>query len=170
MQTPYSPLALANEFIERAGEHGIEHMKLQKLVHITNGWWLAYRTEPLLNEQPEVWKYGPVFASLYNVLKEFGRTPILTKQKDNPFEPEPVIEKGSEDKKSDEVQLIDWIWQRYGAKSAFELSDITHQRNSPWRKVVEKLNSRVPFHTKIPDDVIREHYKGLKNELTANAR
>jgi uncharacterized phage-associated protein len=68
---PYSPLALANEFIVRfkPGE-GIEHMKLQKLVYCANGWWLVFNpNQPLVNKAPEVWKFGPVFPSLYHVMK-----------------------------------------------------------------------------------------------------
>lgn len=44
MAVPYTPLAVANCFLEKFGENGgIEHMKLQKLVYFSYGWWLAAR-------------------------------------------------------------------------------------------------------------------------------
>jgi uncharacterized phage-associated protein len=165
MPTPYRPLALANQFISLSGSSGLEHMKIQKLVYISYGWWLAYQPNLLLNEQPQVWKHGPVFASLYNVLKEFGRREITTKQTDNPFMLPPEID----DSDSLVDNLINWIWQRYGSKSAYELSDLTHQPGSPWEQVAREHNFRVPFHTEIPVQVIREHYRGLASEFTSSA-
>ena len=64
---PYTPLALANTFVARYGAtRTLDHMKLQKLAFYTYGWWLAYNPNPILTEAPQVWKYGPVFGSLYN--------------------------------------------------------------------------------------------------------
>ncbi len=69
----HSPLALANTFIERhAGSAGITHMKVQKLCYYAHGWWLAFENEPFLTERPQVWKFGPVFASLYAALAHHG--------------------------------------------------------------------------------------------------
>lgn len=65
MPRPYHPLAFANEFILKAQPAGVEHMKLQKLVYYSYGWWIAYHEEPILTEPPQVWRYGPVFVSLY---------------------------------------------------------------------------------------------------------
>jgi len=42
MPAPYSPIAIANNFVEQfGGVTGIEHMKLQKLVYCSYGWMLA---------------------------------------------------------------------------------------------------------------------------------
>lgn len=104
----FYPLALANTFIERHGRReGIQHMKLQKLSYFAHGWWLAYNSESFLKEKPQVWKYGPVFKSLYRILAPFGKEYINLPQKDNPFEAPEVIE----DKQI--TDLVDWVWTRY---------------------------------------------------------
>ncbi|QIE54163.1 hypothetical protein G5B40_01095 [Pikeienuella piscinae] len=70
MANAYSPLAVANEFIALGIAEGkpIEHMKAQKLVHFAHGFSLA-RDTPILNECPQVWKFGPVFSTLYQDLR-----------------------------------------------------------------------------------------------------
>lgn len=82
MPRPYRPMAFGNEFIVRAYATGIDHMKLQKLTYVAYGWWLAYQDIPVLNEQPQVWKLGPVFNSMYFALNHFGSRLISTCQND----------------------------------------------------------------------------------------
>lgn len=163
MPVPYSPLAIANNFIDQFGkEAGIEHMKLQKLVYNSYGWWLSINglDEPrLTNEGPEIWKHGPVFNSLYQVLKVFGRAPITSAQSSDPFvEPENV------DADDEHVKtFVQWIWSRYGHLSSFALSEMTHKPGTPWHRVAKENNFRIAFNTQIPDQYIIEEFNGLRN-------
>ena len=151
-----SPLALANTFIQLHGEaDGIEHMKLQKLAFYSYGWWLASEDQPLLTEGPELWRFGPVFSSLYSALAQFGARPIKAAQRPTPFGPIPLIPE--EDVRT--RAFVDWIWGRYGGYSSFRLSDLTHSKGSPWQQEAEARNYRVPLHHRIPDDTIRKYFK-----------
>ena len=89
MPAPYSSVAVANTFIEKFGSiSGIEHMKLQKLVYCSYGWWLTYYGLDgikLTEDGPEIWRHGPVFPELYQAFKVFGRKPITTIKSDGPF-------------------------------------------------------------------------------------
>lgn len=147
----YSPIDLANTFIQKySGENGIEHMKLQKLCYYAHGWWLAYKDESFLSEEPQVWRYGPVFNSLYHLLSHFGRKSITEQQKANPLKKPETI-------KDREInQLIDWVWNRYSNYSAETLSEMTHAKGTPWRILAEKYNFKVPKGLDIPDDLIKE--------------
>jgi uncharacterized phage-associated protein len=156
-ERPYRPLAFANEFIVMSRPDGAEHMKLQKLVYIAYGWWLAFHDKPILSEQPQVWTHGPVFKRLYHTLKHFGRRSIESTQRETPFEAPPRVHDGDEEVH----QLLDWVWERYGAQSSFALSDLTHRPGSPWRQVATRYNFKVPQDTHIPVDVIRDHYRKL---------
>jgi uncharacterized phage-associated protein len=60
--------------------------------------------------------------------------------------------------------LLDWIWERYGSKTAFYLSDLTHSAGSPWQTVAASYKFRVPFGTTIPVEIIKQHYRGLATE------
>ena len=159
MGVPYPPLAIANSFVSQfSGNVGIEHMKLQKLVYCSYGWWLAINglDEPrLTNEGPEIWKHGPVFASLYKVLKVFGRKPIMVPQSAAPFD-DPA-EADDDRTKS----LVRWVWGRYGHLSSFALSDLTHKPGTPWYRVATENNFRIAFHTNIPDSYIFEEFTDL---------
>lgn len=160
MPLPYTPLAIANEFIARHGASaaGIEHMKLQKLVYCANGWWLLFNPETsLTDDAPEVWKFGPVFPSLYTVLKVYGRTPISLIQSRSPFEPPDRVDADD----PDTINLIDWTWQRYGHLSSFALSDLTHKQGTSWRRLAEESNFRVPQGLDIPPAYIVDEFRRI---------
>ena len=51
----YDARAIANFFLDKAGEdkQSLDQMKIQKLVYYANGWHLALRSSPLIDEQVE---------------------------------------------------------------------------------------------------------------------
>jgi uncharacterized phage-associated protein len=159
----YTPLALANTFIDRHGHNaGIGHMKLQKLCYYAYGWWLASHNDPLLTDAPEVWQYGPVFGTLYKALRGLGGEPILRPVPDllsasSVFSDQPL----SAPKINDEevLSFIDAIWGMYGQYTAVELSNMTHRKGTPWQTEAEKNNYSVPKHYQIPDDVIKNYFR-----------
>ncbi len=153
--TKYSPLAVANWFLQHhASPNGVEHMKLQKLVYCAHGWWLAFKPEAILDEKPQVWRYGPVFSSLYHVLKPFGRSPILTPQSMGPFEDPAIV--STDDKEV--APLLEFVWKRYGHLSSFALSEMTHEKNSAWYKQAEAFGFEVPHGLEIPDEFVRSEF------------
>ena len=165
MPLPYSPLAIANNFIEQFGGQGdgIEHMKLQKLVYCSYGWWLAVHglDEPqLTTEGPEVWRHGPVFDSLYHTLKVFGRKPISKMKSSSPFSDPENVDEDDENV----IKLIEWIWERYGHLTAFSLSDMTHKAGTPWHRVVSENKFRVAFNTPIPPSYILEEFRKISGK------
>jgi uncharacterized phage-associated protein len=157
MARPYSPLAFANEFIAKSAPRGVVHMKLQKLVYLCYGWWLVGHNEPIIDEAPQVWKHGPVFASLYDTLKGFGHSSITTKQRRFWSNEPDAIDDGDQET----LALIDWVWQRYGRYDQFYLSDLTHQQGSPWYVTAESYDFRVPHDTSIPLLTIRDHFRSI---------
>lgn len=159
---PYSPLAIANTFLaEHGGEGGISHMKLQKLVFYAYGWWLAYHDQPLTNEAPEVWRYGPVFSSLYSALAQNGMEPISRPQRAVPIGTAPIVPDDDEETRS----MLEWIWDHYGKFSAGRLSDMTHADGTPWQQEAAAHNYRVPKHHPIPDARIKAHFQDKAAKL-----
>ena len=160
MDRPYTPLAFANEFIAKASGHGLEHMKLQKLVYMCYGWWLVRHDAAIMNEAPQVWQHGPVFNSLYFILNSFGHKPIEHVQSRLYGVPPERIPYGDDEAHD----LIHWVWMKYGARSAFYLSDLTHKAGSPWHQVVERYDYRVPRNTEIPIATITEHFRSIAHD------
>lgn len=157
----YSPLALANTFVaHHGGVTGITHMKLQKLAFYAYGWWLAYHDKPILTEPPEVWKFGPVFDSLYGALRPYGSAPIA-QVVTPPFGSAPLIPAHD----SNTLAWVDWVWNRYGHLSALQLSDMTHEIGTPWQIEAEAKDYRVPRHHAIPDSTTKRYFKSLAQDL-----
>lgn len=158
---PYTPLAIANNFIEKYGsQNDIEHMKLQKLIYFAYGHWLVTTSSRLTTEGPEIWKHGPAFESMYKVFRPFGSASIREPQSDSPFS-EPV-NVASDD---EEVQqLVDWIWNRYGHLSGFALSSMAHAEGTAWQRFAQVNGYRVPPNTEIPNGYIYAAFSKLFND------
>jgi uncharacterized phage-associated protein len=155
-----TPVEVANSFIARfGGSTDLTHMKLQKLVFFADGWQLGFSNLPLVNERPQVWRYGPVFKSLYNALTGYGNTPIKKPVVLNPFTgATPIIEQNDADNDS---RLIDWIWNKYGRYSAMDLSRETHAAGTPWQIMAQRYDFAVPLNLEIPNDVLQQYFRGL---------
>lgn len=153
----YKPLPVANTIINmyKGDANEVQHMKLQKLVYLSYCWWLAKNDEPFIDEKPQVWRYGPVFSSLYSALRSFGGTPIQEPQKPIFDTPPPFVDKGSKDV----LSLIDWVVGKYGKNSSSQLSSLTHETGSPWHIMAERYGFEVPLHLEIESDVIKKHYR-----------
>jgi uncharacterized phage-associated protein len=157
----YPSIHIANELLSSHGD--VSHMKLQKLLYFANGWWLATSGAPLLNESPQVWRYGPVYQYLYKIFSRFGHTNIGGPVKGNPFADEP--EKLGDSAEEQRVrQLLEWIWVEYGPKSAIQLSDETHAPGTPWRQIAEEHKFKVPFEVEISPKKDWEFFAGLAQQ------
>ena len=164
---PFAPLAIANTFLAKHGGErgGIDHMKLQKLVFYAYGWWLASHEQPLATEGPQVWRYGPVFRSLYAALAPFGMRGINSPQRAVPIGGPPIIP----DDQHEAHDLTDWVWQRYGLMSAGQLSDMTHAIGTPWQEEAAACDYRVPKGHPIPDARIKGYFERLVKELDGSS-
>lgn len=144
----YNPTEIANYFIEKYAKEGnLTPMKVIKLVYISYGWYLAIteNKERLIDEVPIAWDFGPVFPSLYQSLKGYGKSEI-TEKIPNPIKQDKIT---TEDKK-----FLDKMWDLYGRYDGVYLSALTHQDNTPWHNVYCKDCNSV-----IPDEEIYNHYK-----------
>ena len=144
----HSPAAIANAFADLAGT-AMPQMKLQKLTYIANGWNLAIAGIPLVDAQPEAWDNGPVFRSIWNRLRDLGSASGKIRDYDGSTPRAALTE--------DERAVIQHVWRKYGEKTARELSDLTHQPNTPW--------SRAYFghgrNAVISNEEVRDHYLAL---------
>lgn len=162
------PLAIANEFIRlHGGDGSINHMKIQKLVYLAQGWWLAVNGNDLVSERPQVWRYGPVFESLYRVFSPAGRAPIMQPRGTVPF-PGAIVPDLSGPIFDTERSLVEWVWGEYGHLDAIKLSDLTHAVGTPWRNIAERNRYRVPLNTEIPRNEDWEYFARLVKERGAN--
>jgi uncharacterized phage-associated protein len=77
MSAPYSSKAVANTFLDIAKANNvadISPMKLQKLIYYAHAWHLAFLGQPLIKEEVQAWKFGPVIPDVYFEFKECGNS------------------------------------------------------------------------------------------------
>jgi len=143
----YNTTTIANYFIQEKAKFGkLTSMKLIKLVYLAYAWYITLKGKenPLTNEKVQAWKYGPVFPSLYKVIKSEGKIDV---DRPLPNNKEEVIIQ-------EDAEFLDRIWDLYGKYDGVELSAMTHTEGTPWRKVYCR-----DCNSEIPDDLIIEHYK-----------
>jgi uncharacterized phage-associated protein len=143
----YSSLTVANTFLELAKEEGeaLTNMKLQKLVYLAHGYCLALLDRPMLLEQVQAWKFGPVIPELYQKLRIYGAGGVTD-----------FINGGSLDvpRASGDYAVIKAVWNAFKQYTGSQLSTMTHKAGSPWSQVW----ATGPFKV-IPAEIIQSHYK-----------
>ena len=100
----------------------------------------------LCYEPVEVWKYGPVFPSIFHTFRNsYGVTrdkPAKLLNKDYPFNEK-------------ELFIIKRTYDIYGRFSSNKLSEITHKGDTPWS------TAKTQKRGVIDNAIIAQHYKGI---------
>ena len=161
----YSAKAIANYFLELAAKESekITPLKMQKLVYIAHGWYLALYDEPLVDDEcAEAWEYGPVFPSIYHEFKHFGGDPIAELAVDldyNELSEEWEAWKPSIDGRDKNMRaFLNHIWKLYKGFTGGQLSALTHEEGTPWEKTRNKKGRIRNAHIENQD--IKEYNKG----------
>ena len=149
----YNATSIANFFITKGIEDGkpIDQMKVQKLVYFAHGWYLAITNQSLLNEAIEAWRFGPVIPSLYHFLKHSGNQAITA-----PIDTLRDVEAIEVD--SEVHSYLTAIWNLYSPFSGIQLSNMTHEEDTPWAQIAKRYDNRLPADVGIDNDVIKEHF------------
>lgn len=112
----YSIFDVANWFLLKAE---LTPKKLQKLCYYVQAWCFALRGYRFANTDFEAWVHGPVSPALWERFKSFGYDPIK-------FHGKIRTSFASED-----LQLLEDVWDTYGNQSGNSLEALTH-REMPW--------------------------------------
>ena len=124
----------------------LTHLQLHKLSYFTQGYSLAFISQPIFEENIEAWEHGPVIREAYDRYRQFGSDMINEKIK------------SSKSKFSDwQILLMDRILDVYGNRHGFQLSEITHSTGSPWDTVYNEWNQR-SGHAVIPHSLLKDYY------------
>jgi len=149
----YSSIDIASyiSYLCNKNKLSCNNTKIQKLLYITYGIYLAIYNRRLTDEQPKLWPYGPVFVNAFKEIKKIGCNNITN----------PDIEISKEVK-----DIIEEVINKFGKFSAGALSDWSHEKNSPWDEI-NKLGCK--WNTPIPDSLIKNYFKENFVKLEKNA-
>jgi uncharacterized phage-associated protein len=145
----YDSTSVANYLIEKAFPVGLDALQVLKLTYIAHGFVLGITGAPLLEDDIEAWKYGPVVRGIYKVLPG-GSTQIRT----------PLDGGGAAELDSPAKGIVDTVYNLYGKHSGVYLSNLTHRPGSPWHKVLTTYGRNAV----IPRDLIESHYARILQE------
>ncbi len=156
----YSSFDIANYFLSKSAveKTPLTNLKLQKMVYLAHGFYLALTGEPLLDERIEAWPYGPVISDLYHYFKKFGSGVISTQV---PIEIELTnlpSEELSNLKKEvtfnpKAIKSLNFTWDTCKNMDGIKLSNWTHIEGSPWKQAMDENK------TVIPDDYIKKYFE-----------
>ena len=127
-------------------------MHVLKLVYLCHGWVLGFTSQALINESVEAWTYGPVVPSIYHRYKSFGGDKIAVEYINQ-----------TDRFANDQNEIIESVVEAYRTYTALQLSNITHQKDTPWYITCRKFG----IGTIIPNELIRDHYRRRLDENAA---
>ncbi|HEV7684881.1 MAG TPA: type II toxin-antitoxin system antitoxin SocA domain-containing protein [Pyrinomonadaceae bacterium] len=153
----YDARTVANEFLRAAWQSGrtLTNMQLQKLVYIAHGYTLAILHDPLIGQNVEAWRYGPVIRDLYKALQMYGAGQVT----------DFIAQPSGETLSSTHRAIVDVVEEAYGRFTGPQLSTMTHKADTPWAK---SYDPRSFWNSDpIPDGDIETYYVELLNERQA---
>ena len=140
---------VANSLIEKSIEAGshLTPLEIIKLVYFCHGWMLGLYRRPLIEQNVQAWRYGPVVADVYRSLKKHGGDPVA-----DPIQfGGPTLQKAFDEFESD---LIRQVYDVYGDLGGITLSRLTHAPGTPWHTVWRNEGK----NSTIPNALIQDHY------------
>ena len=147
----YSSIQVAKYIVATANDEriSINITKVQKLLYIAYGIFLAVKGYRLTNEHPQAWPYGPVFPTTRTKLLKLDLYSIDLNDDD--------ISLLKDD--SDLQSLIKLVFNSFGEWSASQLTSWSHADGTPWQRVVSTSDFR--WGNTIPDEYIESYFKTI---------
>jgi uncharacterized phage-associated protein len=151
----YPASLIAYAFVKKGIDEGkfVTQMKLQKLVYFAQGYHLAKYNEPLIKENFQAWKYGPVVPEIYEDFKLYGSKLITDTAS--------FLPAGTDQKRylldTTAIDSIQYTWNVLKDYSAMALSNWTHQPRTPWSNVYNPAEKSTPIN----NNDIQKYFEGL---------
>jgi len=133
-------ISIFSDKAEYGLDDGMTNLRLQKLLYLAQGYYLAEYGRPLFNDDIEAWQYGPVVRDVYVKYSPF-KSGIL---QDVPPEDGSLAD--------DEEEMIIRVLGEFGKYSAGYLVNLTHAPGTPWDMVYDGEKR------KIGKDRIKEYF------------
>ncbi|WLD24730.1 Panacea domain-containing protein [Flavobacterium dauae] len=130
--------------------------KLLKLLYILDEISIKKSGIPFLNLKYKVWKFGPVSEELFIDLSSEPKLLEDYIEKNNEEGVNfiiPIVDFNDDEFSDNDIELMDFVIEKFGNKSAKELISYTHRTNAPWyntakeNDVLELLENEVINNT-----------------------
>jgi uncharacterized phage-associated protein len=137
----YDSIDVARYLIQRCIDGGItdiNNTKINKLLYVIYGLYLAAYDKEILQERPKYFPYGPVFPRVYRNYDNIKTVNLPYGFADNL------------------VKVVDCVIANFANISAGKLSNWSHEEGSPWDKARQK---NAGFGDELFVDDIKDYFK-----------
>lgn len=115
--------------------------KALKLLYILDELSIKKSGIPYFNLKYKVWKFGPVSEEIFidlssetTLLKEY----IERSSEEGTTVINPIADFNDDEFSDNDIQLLDFVVERFGKQNAKELVSYTHRKNAPWHNTAKK--------------------------------
>lgn len=147
----YNSVVVAKYIVARANQEkiAINMTKIQKLLYIAYGSYLAISNQRLTNEHPQAWPFGPVFPTTRNKLLKADLYSINLEDES--------LKEIKED--ADMKDLVTSVFRFFGKYTAAWLTAWSHSEGTPWEKTTTEDNFK--WGDTIPDSYIFSYFSNI---------
>ncbi|MCD6010460.1 MAG: hypothetical protein K0Q79_322 [Flavipsychrobacter sp.] len=147
----YDSVEVGKYLMALANERGIvlNVTKVQKLLFIVYGYFLAKHNRVIIDEQPKAWPFGPVFP---RAKKQIDYSKIIKLD----YEYLNVVKQDAE-----LTEFLIQLLSDFGNLSALTLTEWSHKEGSPWHRTTQQQGFK--WNTPIPDEYIKEYFTPIFN-------
>ena len=163
---PYDARAVANLLLDLADARNVRltQVSLLKLLYFAHGWYLTQTETPPIAQEFEAWEHGPVLKVVRDEFKSFAKHPIkgrackldIYSGRKSKVEPDLSLE---------DANFVGSIFEAYHVYDAWQLSDMTHEANSPWDRVWNSSEPIGRLALRLRNEDIKAHFDGLSKRF-----
>jgi uncharacterized phage-associated protein len=164
---PYDARAIANFLLDLAAQRRLPctQMVLYKLMYFAHGWYLSFFERPLVQQEFEAWKRGPVIKVVRDEFRMYRDDEITTRAHRLDIYTGIKSLVSSKLQEEDEMFILN-VFDSYYHFGAWKLSEMTHETGSPWDKLWNSPNPVGRLALRIKNEEIKAHFDGLGDRLT----
>ena len=131
--SPYDAREVANLLLDIAECRGsyLTQLSLYKILYFAHGWYLTETARPLIKQDFEAWKHGPVVKVVRDEFDHCKENPITERAKKFDIFRGTRVSISSNICDSDR-EFVKNIYEVYHVHDAWKLSVMTHEAESPW--------------------------------------
>jgi uncharacterized phage-associated protein len=162
----YDARAIANRFLDLADDERrrLTPMALLKILYFAHAWHLAKYRSPLVGQPFEAWKHGPVNRAVYEQIKIYGSKQITSRLQKIDVSSGNFIEARCTVSSEMETFLYN-IYSYYSGFHPFKLSDLTHEKGTPWDITWNAAERGAVPGMLIPNELILEWFEKTGGRL-----
>jgi uncharacterized phage-associated protein len=163
---PYDSRAVANFLLDLAEERKLflTQLSLYKIIYFAHGWYLSSFEEPLILQDFEAWKFGPVVKVLHNEFGRFRSRPITARARKLDIYSNQHKEVTADLAMADKNFVVS-TFDAYHVHDAWKLSEMTHEIGSPWDLLWNASEPTGRLGLRLRNREIKAHFDGMSQRF-----